>query len=191
VRHGCANDLLIAALTVSRIFLLHLPPRPDTTPGLSPEETHMSLREQFTDRLKISMKAGDSATTMTLRSITAKVKDIDIAARPKGIDKVSDDEILSALRSMVKTRRESIVMYQQGNRPELAAKEEAEIAVIEQFLPAALDESALKQAVADAVAETGATSQKEMGKVMAALKAKFGAGIDMSVIGPLVKAALN
>ncbi len=151
----------------------------------------MSLREQFTDRLKISMKAGDSATTMTLRSITAKVKDIDIAARPKGIDKVSDDEILSALRSMVKTRRESIVMYQQGNRPELAAKEEAEIAVIEQFLPAALDEAALKQAVADAVAESGATSQKEMGKVMAALKAKFGAGIDMSVIGPLVKAALN
>ncbi len=151
----------------------------------------MSLRDQFTNRLKISMMAGDAATTSTLRMITAKVKDIDINARPKGIDKVSDEEILGALRSMVKTRRESIVMYQQGNRPELAAKEEAEIAVIEAFLPAAMDGGAMKQAVADAVAESGATSQKEMGKVMAVLKAKFGAGIDMSVVGPLVKAALN
>ena len=151
----------------------------------------MALREDFTAQLKTAMQAGDGATTGTIRMIMAKVKDADINARPKGIDKISDEEILSALRSMVKTRRESIQMYQQGNRPELAAKEEAEIAVIERFLPAALDEAALKQAVADAVAETGATSQKEMGKVMAALKAKFGAGIDMSLIGPLVKAALN
>ena len=151
----------------------------------------MALREDFTAQLKTAMQAGDGATTGTIRMIMAKVKDADINARPKGIDKISDEEILSALRSMVKTRRESIQMYQQGNRPELAAKEEAEIAVIERFLPADLDEAALKQAVADAVAETGATSQKEMGKVMAALKAKFGAGIDMSLIGPLVKAALN
>lgn len=151
----------------------------------------MSLRDQFTDHLKIAMKAGDGATTSSLRMITAKVKDIDIAARPKGVDKVSDEEILAALRSMVKTRRESIAMYVQGNRPELAAKEEAEIAVIERFLPAALDTAALQAAVVEAVAATGATSQKEMGKVMAALKAKFGAGIDMAAIGPLVKAALN
>jgi len=151
----------------------------------------MSLRDQITDRLKISMKAGTAPATSTIRMIMARVKDIDIAARPKGVDKVSDDEILSALRSMVKTRRESIVLYQQGNRPELVAKEEAEIAVIEEFLPAALDEAALQQAVTAAVAETGATSPKEMGKVMAALKTKYGASIDMSLIGPLVKAALS
>jgi len=151
----------------------------------------MSLRDQITDRLKISMKAGTAPATSTIRMIMARVKDIDIAARPKGVDKVSDGEILSALRSMVKTRRESIVLYQQGNRPELVAKEEAEIAVIEEFLPAALDEAALQQAVTAAVAETGATSPKEMGKVMAALKTKYGASIDMSLIGPLVKAALS
>ena len=151
----------------------------------------MTLREQINDRLKTSMKAGDAATTSTLRMINARIKDIDIAARPRGVDKVSDEEIHAALRSMVKTRRESIVLYQQGHRPELVAKEEAEIKVIEAFLPTAMDQAALAAAVAAAVAETGATSQKDMGKVMAALKAKYGAAIDMSVAGPLVKSALN
>ena len=151
----------------------------------------MTLREQINDRLKTSMKAGDTATTSTLRMVNARIKDIDIAARPKGVDKVPDEEIHAALRSMVKTRRESIVLYQQGKRPELVAKEQAEIKVIEGFLPAAMDETALRQAVAEAIAATGATSQKEMGKVMAALKAKCGAAIDMSLAGPLVKSALN
>jgi len=151
----------------------------------------MTLREQFTDRLKTAMKAGDGATTSTLRMITSRVKDLDIASRPKGVEKVADDEILAALRSMVKARRESIALYQQGNRPELVAKEEAEIGVIEGFLPAAFDRATLARAVAQAIAETGATSQKEMGKVMAALKAKHGAAIDMSEAGPLVKAELN
>ena len=151
----------------------------------------MTLRDQFTDRLKTAMKAGDGATTSTLRMITARVKDLDIAARPKGVDKISDEEILGALRSMVKTRRESIVLYQQGNRPELVAKEQAEIAIIEAFLPAGLDQAALSQAVSEAVAATGATSQKDMGKVMAVLKAKYGAAIDMSAVGAMVKAKLS
>jgi len=123
--------------------------------------------------------------------ITARVKDLDIAARPKGVDKISDEEILGALRSMVKTRRESIVLYQQGNRPELVAKEQAEIAIIEAFLPAGLDQAALSQAVSEAVAATGATSQKDMGKVMAVLKAKYGAANDMSAVGAMVKAKLS
>jgi len=151
----------------------------------------VTLRDQFTDRLKPAMKAGDGATTSTLRMITARVKDLDIAARPKGVDKISDEEILGALRSMVKTRRESIVLYQQGNRPELVAKEQAEIAIIEAFLPAGLDQAALSQAVSEAVAATGATSQKDMGKVMAVLKAKYGAAIDMSAVGAMVKAKLS
>ncbi len=151
----------------------------------------MSLRDQFTDQLKTSMKAGDAARTSTLRMIMARLKDIDIAARPKGIDKVAEDEVLSMLRGMVKSRRESVELYTQGNRPELAAKEEAEIAVIEGFLPQQMDDAAMAQAVADAVAATGAASIKDMGKVMAELRAKHAATLDMAKAGPIVKARLS
>ncbi len=151
----------------------------------------MSLREQFTEQLKSSMKAGDAPRTLTLRMIMAKLKDVDIAARPKGIDKVPDDEILSMLRGMVKSRRESVEMYTQGNRPELVAKESAEIAVIESFLPQQMDESGIEQAVAAAIAETGAGSIKDMGKVMAALRARHAAALDMAKAGPVVKAKLS
>ena len=151
----------------------------------------MTLREQFTDQMKTAMKAGDTARTSTVRMIMAKLKDTDIASRPKGIDKVPDEEIVSMLRGMVKSRRESVELYRQGNRPELVAKEEAEIAVIENFLPSQMDEAATQQAVKDAVAETGAASIKDMGRVMAALKAKHAATLDMSKAGPLVKAALS
>ena len=151
----------------------------------------MSLRETFTEQMKLSMKAGTPARTSTLRMIMAKLKDADIAARPKGIDKVPEDDIIALLRGMVKSRRESVELYNQGNRPELAAKEEAEIAVIETFLPSQMDESAMQQAVADAVAETGAASIKDMGKVMAALRAKHAASLDMTKAGPMVKARLS
>ena len=137
------------------------------------------------------MKAGDAARTSTLRMILAKIKDADIAARPKGVDKIPDEDVLSNLRGMVKSRRESVDLYRQGNRPELAAKEEAEIAVIEAFLPRQMDESDVAQAVADAVEETGATSIKDMGKVMAALRAKHAATLDMAKAGPMVKAKLS
>jgi uncharacterized protein YqeY len=151
----------------------------------------MSLREQFTDQLKVSMKAGDSARTSTLRMILARLKDTDIAARPKGIDKVPDDEVLSMLRGMVKSRRESVLLYKQGNRPELAAKEDAEIAVIEAFLPNQMDDAAVEAAVVAAIAETGASTIKDMGKVMAALRARHAAALDMAKAGPLVKAKLS
>jgi uncharacterized protein len=151
----------------------------------------MSLREQFTDQLKASMKAGDSARTSTLRMILARVKDVDIAARPKGVQSVPDDEILAALRGMVKSRRESIELYRQGKRPELAAKEDAEIAVIEGFLPRQMDDAATEQAVADAVAATGAAGIRDMGRVMAALREKYAASLDMARAGPLVKARLG
>jgi uncharacterized protein YqeY len=151
----------------------------------------MSLREQFTEQLKVSMKSGDPARTSTLRMILAKLKDTDIASRPKGIDKVSDDEVLSMLRGMVKSRRESVTLYEQGNRPELAAKETAEIAVIEAFLPQQLDDAAIEAAVAGAIAESGASSIKDMGKVMAVLRAKHAAALDMSKAGPIVKARLS
>lgn len=151
----------------------------------------MSLRDQFPDAMKASMKAGTSARTSTLRMIMAKLKDADIAARPKGVTAISDDEITSTLRGMVKSRREAVELYRQGNRPELAEKEEAEIAVIEGFLPQQMDDATLAAAVDKAIADSGATSPKEMGKVMAALKAAHGAAIDMSRVNPLVKARLT
>ena len=151
----------------------------------------MSLRDQFTEQMKVSMKAGTSARTSTIRMIMARLKDIDIAARPKGIDKVPEEDIQSMLRGMVKSRRESVDLYKQGNRPELVAKEEAEIEVIESFLPQQMDDAAMAQAVADAVAATGAASIKEMGKVMAELRAKHAATLDMAKAGPMVKARLS
>jgi uncharacterized protein len=155
------------------------------------QEVRMSLRPQFTEQLKAAMRAGDAPRVSTLRMIMAKLKDSDIASRPKGIPEIPDDEILAMLRGMVKSRRESVELYQKGGRPELAAKEEAEIALIESFLPARMDDAALEAAVADAIASTGAAGVKEMGRVMAALKAKYGAALDMSRAGPLVKARLG
>jgi uncharacterized protein YqeY len=123
--------------------------------------------------------------------IQAKLKDTDIAARPKGVAAVPDEEIFAMLRSMIKSRRDAAALYRQGGREELAAKEEAEIAVIEEFLPQTLAGDALTAAIAAAIAETGATSAKEMGKVIGALKAKHGAALDMAVASAAVKAQLG
>ncbi len=149
----------------------------------------MNLRTEFTEAMKTSMKAGDAPRTSTIRMIIAKMKDSDIAARPGPV--LDDQALVGMLRGMVKSRRESVEMYRQGNRPELAEKEEAEIAVIEAFLPAQMDDAAIAAAVAEAVAETGARSIKEMGKVVAALRAKHGPALDMGRAGPVVKAALG
>jgi uncharacterized protein YqeY len=151
----------------------------------------MTLREQFTAELKTAMLAKNAARVSALRMITAKLKDFDIAARPKGVTQVPDDEILGMLRGMVKSRRESVDLYKQGNRADLVAKEEGEIAVIESFLPQQMDDAALHIAVSEAVAEAGASSVKEMGKVMAVLRAKFGAQLDMAKAGPVVKQMLG
>ena len=135
------------------------------------------------------MLAKDAARTSTLRMIMAKLKDADIAARPAA--QLPDEQVVALLRGMVKSRRESVELYRQGGRAELAEKEEAEIAVIESFLPQQMDEAAMERAVAEAVAETGAASIKDMGKVMAALRAKHGAVLDMAKAGPVVKAKLG
>ena len=148
------------------------------------------MREQFTEALKASMRAGDAPRTSTIRLIMAKLKDADIAGRPNGRDQVSEEEVTQVLRGMIKQRRESVALYAQGNRQDLVDKENAEIAVIEGFLPAQMDASAIEAAVAQAIAETGAASQKDMGKVMAALKAKHAATLDMAQAGAMVKAKL-
>jgi uncharacterized protein YqeY len=151
----------------------------------------MSLRDQFTTRLKAAMQGGDTAATSTLRMIMAKVKDADIAARPKGVTAISDDDITAVLRGMVKQRRESVELYVQGKRQDLVDKETAEIALIESFLPQQMDAASLAAAVEDAVAATGATSVKDMGRVMAALKQKYAATLDMARAGALVKTRLG
>ncbi len=150
----------------------------------------MSLREDITAAVKASMLARNAERTSTLRMIQAKLKDTDIAARPKGITAIPDDEILAMLRSMIKSRRDSVVLYRQGGREELAAKEEAEIAVISEFLPQTLEGEALAAAIKEAIEATGAASPKDMGKVVGALKAKHGAALDMGVTSAAVKAAL-
>ncbi|MBV9653836.1 MAG: GatB/YqeY domain-containing protein [Acetobacteraceae bacterium] len=150
----------------------------------------MSLRDRFTDELKAAMKAGDAARVSTLRMVLARVKDIDIAGRPRGVERAPDSEVVAALRGMVKSRREAAELYRQGRRPELVAKEEAEIAMIEDFLPAQMDDAALDRAVAEAIAGTGAASVRDTGRVMAKLKAKHGASLDAAKAGPVVKAKL-
>ena len=148
----------------------------------------MSLRDAFTAQLKTAMQSKDAARVSTLRMVTAKLKDADIAARPG--PPITDESVISMLRGMVKSRRESVEMYVQGNRPDLADKETAEIAVIEGFLPRQMDADAMREAVRAAIAATGAASVKDMGKVMAELRAKHAATLDMAAAGSLVKAAL-
>ncbi len=151
----------------------------------------MPIRDDLTAATKTAMLARDAERTSTLRMIAAKLKDSDIAARPKGVTAIADEEIVAMLRSMIKSRREAISLYRQGKREELAAKEEAEIAVIEEFLPKTLSGDALASVIAEAIASTGATSPKDMGKVIAALKARHGPALDMSVASAAVKAALG
>jgi uncharacterized protein YqeY len=148
----------------------------------------MSLRARFTAALKTAMLGKDAAGTATIRLIMAKVKDADIAARP---NELSDDQLTAVLRGMVKQRRESVELYIQGKRQDLADKETAEIAVIQSFLPQQMDEATLTAAVQEAITETGATTQKDMGRVMAALKSKYAATLDMARAGAVVKASLK
>lgn len=150
----------------------------------------MSLRTRIMDDLKAAMKAGQSDRVAQIRAISAKIKDLEVAARA-GKGEVSEDDILLALRSMIKFRTESAEMYHKGNRPELAAKEEAEIETIRSYLPAELSEDAVKAAIEEAVQQTGAAGMKDMGRVMGVLKGRFGAALDAGKASRLVKARLS
>jgi uncharacterized protein YqeY len=149
----------------------------------------MPLRETLTDAMKTAMKAGDTERLSAVRLILAKLKDTEINARGTG-KTIEDADILLMLRGMIKPRQEAIALYRQGNRPELAEKEEAEIRVIEGFLPVGLDEQQTTAAVDAAISSTGASSLRDMGKVMAALKTEHGAALDMARTGALVKTRL-
>ncbi len=147
------------------------------------------LREELNDALKTAMKARDERTTQTLRMVLAGLKDKDIAARTKGVTTgIGDDEARTVMQNMVRQRRDSIVMYEKGGRADLAQKENEEIAIIERFLPKQMSPAEAESAIKQAIVETGATSMKDMGKVMAVLKQKYAGQMDMSQVGPLVKA---
>lgn len=152
----------------------------------------MSLRAKITEDLKAAMIAKDEMTTATLRLMNAAIKDKDIAARTaESRDGIADAQILALFQTMVKQRQESIKMYQQGNRPDLADKEQGEINVIERYLPKQMGEDEVAAAVKAAVAAAGATSVKDMGKVMNELKSKYTGQMDFSKAGALVKSALG
>ncbi len=149
------------------------------------------MREELNQALKDAMRAKDSNAVATLRLILAALKDRDIAARTKGQpDGITDDEVLMMLQTMVKQRRESITMYEQGGRLELAEQEAAEIEVIERFLPKQLSEEEMGEAIDGLVKELGASSLKEMGNVMGELRTRFAGRMDFGKASAMVKQKL-
>jgi len=150
------------------------------------------LREAFTERLKAAMRAKDTRTLSAVRLILTGLKERDVAARGSGNQQgIADAEILRLLQGMIKQRRESIALYQQGNRPELARQEEQEIAVIESFLPRQMSEEETAAAARAAIAETGAAGPKDMGRVMAVLRERHAGVIDLARAGAIVKQLLG
>jgi uncharacterized protein YqeY len=149
------------------------------------------MRERINQALKTALKARDKTTVSALRLINAAIKDRDIAVRPEGRDRISDQEIIDVLARMARQRRESIQMYKDAGRTDLAAREEAEIAIIESFMPVQLGEDEARAACENMVAELGAKTVKDMGRVMGALKARYSGQMDFSRIGPMVKELLK
>jgi uncharacterized protein YqeY len=150
------------------------------------------LREAITERMKTALRAKDTRTLSTVRLIMAALKDRDIAARSDGNKaEIAESEIQRLLQGMVKQRRESIELYQKGNRPELAQHESEEIAVIESFLPQQMDEAAIEAAAKAAIVESGAAGIKDMGKVMAMLRERHAGVIDLARAGAIVKQLLG
>jgi len=149
------------------------------------------MRETITKALREAQKAQDKERTLTLRMINAAIQDRDIANRGAGKDAASSEEILQILTKLVKQREESAKAYEEGGRAELAAKERAEIAIIREYLPQQMDEAQTRDAIGKAVAETGAASVKDMGKVMAYLKERYTGQLDFGKASGLIKEMLS
>ncbi len=150
------------------------------------------LREKFIDKLKEYMHAKEEVGTATVRLIIAALKDRDIAARSKGNhDGLSEDEILSMLQTMIKQRGESIKMYRDGNRDELADREEKEVVIIKAFLPEQLETDEIENVIGSLMTEINATSIKDMGKVMKILRDKYAGRMDFGAASGIVKQKLT
>ena len=149
------------------------------------------MREEVNEALKTAMKSRDVARVSTLRMIAAAFKDRDILGRTQGSPTASDEELLSTLAKMVKQREESATAFEGGGRPELAAKERAEIEVIRGFMPRQMSQDEVRAVVEAAIEATGAASVRDMGKVMAHLKERYAGKLDFSKAGAIVKGRLG
>jgi uncharacterized protein len=152
----------------------------------------MSLRDKLSADMKDAMKSGDKRKLATIRLMNAAIKDKDINTRTEGHDseKISDAAIIDVFAKMVKQRQDSIAAFEAGGRNELAAQEREEMEVIQSYMPKQMTDDEAKTAVADVIAAVGATSVKDMGKVMAELKARFAGQMDMGKAGGIVKSLL-
>jgi len=153
----------------------------------------MSLREKLVQDMKDAMKSGDKKKLATIRLMNSAIKEKDINSRTEGHDSAltSDAGLLDIFTKMVKQRQDSIAAFDQGGRAELAQNERDEMAIIQSYMPQQMEEAAAKAAIAGIVKETGATSIKDMGKVMAELKARYAGQMDMAKAGGVVKALLG
>jgi uncharacterized protein YqeY len=149
------------------------------------------LRDDIKTATISAMKSGDKETTATLRLISAKIKDKDIEIRTQSVDFSDDDLVTDVLQKMAKQRKESIQLYQQGGRNELAKKEQIELNIISSFLPQMLDEETTLNAIKEVILTTKASSIKDMGSVMKELKSLHGAKLEMGLVSKLVKSLLN
>ena len=149
------------------------------------------MREKITEALKTALKSGDKQRASTLRMMNAAIQDRDIANRGTGKGPAGDDEVLQILTKMVKQRQESAKAFEDGKRPELAAQENAEIAIIAEYLPSQMEESDAKAAIGQAIRDTGAAGARDMGKVMAELKAKYTGQMDFGKASGWVKQLLQ
>ncbi|TKT71855.1 GatB/YqeY domain-containing protein [Afipia massiliensis] len=149
------------------------------------------LRDDINNAVKDAMRAKDERKLSTLRMVNSSLKNADIEARGQSKPPLSDEDILGLLQKMIKQRQESVELYDKGGRPELAAQEREEIAVISAYLPKQMSEDEVKVAIAAVITETGAAGMKDMGKVIAALKAKYAGQMDFGKASGLVKAALT
>ena len=149
------------------------------------------LRDAINNAVKDAMKAKDERKLSTLRMVNSSLKNADIEARGQGKPPLSDEDLLGLLQKMIKQRQESVALYDKGGRPELAAAEREEIAVISAYLPKQMSDEEVNAAIAAIVSETGAAGMKDMGKVIAALKAKYAGQMDFGKASGLVKAALT
>ena len=151
----------------------------------------MSLKKQIDDKLNQALKAKDKNTYPTLRLIVSAVKDAEIAGRSKGQKELKDSDIISLLKKMVKQRNESCEVYEKAGRKELLENEKKEITVIKSFLPKQLSDEETKKICEETIKSVGATSMKDMGKIMGALKAKHAESLDFSKVSGIIKGLLN
>lgn len=151
----------------------------------------MSVREKIDEALKSAQKAREAERVSTLRLVRAAIQADDIARRGEGKAEAGDADILQILARMVKQREESATAFEAGKRPELAAKERAEIAVIREFMPRQMDEAEIRAAAAAAIGETGASGMRDMGKVIGRLKEQYAGQMDFSRASGIVKSLLG